>query len=188
MQDSPEKPEFEERVIEINRVARTVKGGRRIRFRAVVVIGNHQGSVGIGVAKAAEVQAAVKKAFTQAKRSLFSIPLHAGTIPHPTTGFFSGVTVMLKPARAGTSVIAGGPVRAIAEVAGIKNIITKSMGSSNKLNTIRATQQALLSFRPEKSRIAYQNPTQRVTVKAKNQKQKEEKHESNRASKKTNKK
>lgn len=188
MQDVPEAPEFEERVIEINRVARTVKGGRRIRFRAVVVIGNHQGSVGIGVAKAAEVQTAVKKAFTQAKRSLFTIPLHSGTIPHPTSGFFSGVTVILKPAREGTSVIAGGPVRAIAEVAGIKNIITKSMGSSNKLNTIRATQQAFLSFRSAKSRLPHQNMIPRTSVKKVSLKKKEEKHESERAPKKTNKK
>lgn len=187
MQDVPETPEFEERVIEINRVARTVKGGRRIRFRAVVVIGNHQGSVGIGVAKAAEVQTAVKKAFTKAKRSLFTIPLHAGTIPHPTSGFFSGVQVILKPAREGTSVIAGGPVRAIAEVAGIKNIITKSMGSSNKLNTIRATQLALLSFRSEKSRVPHQ-VIPRVSVKKESPKKKEEKNEPTRATKKTNKK
>ena len=187
MQDVPETPEFEERVIEINRVARTVKGGRRIRFRAVVVIGNHQGSVGIGVAKAAEVQTAVKKAFTKAKRSLFTIPLHAGTIPHPTSGFFSGVQVILKPAREGTSVIAGGPVRAIAEVAGIKNIITKSMGASNQLNTIRATQQALLSFRSEKSRIPHQ-VTPRVSVKKESPKKKEEENEPTRATKKTSKK
>lgn len=142
-------PEFEDRLIEINRVSRTVKGGRRIRFRALVVVGNRQGQVGIGLGKAAEVQAAIAAATTAAKRRIFSIPMKNGTILHQVTGIFSGSSVILKPAKPGTSVIAGGPVRAMADVAGITDIITKSLGSPNKLNTIRAMEVAFKSLRTE---------------------------------------
>lgn len=150
-------PEYEERIIQIDRVSRTVKGGRRIRFRVVTVVGDKNGKVGVGVAKAAEVQRAIQSSFEAAKRKMFTIPLVHFTIPHETRGSFSGSYVILKPAREGTSVIAGGPLRALAEVAGIKNIVTKSLGSSNKLNTIRAAQLALQSFRS--TRPAPPSPT-----------------------------
>ncbi|MCA9388378.1 30S ribosomal protein S5 [Candidatus Berkelbacteria bacterium] len=134
-----EKKEFEERVIEIDRVSRTVKGGKRMRFRALVVIGNRKGKVGMGLGKAGDVQSAVKKAVKVAKRDLIEVPIVNDTIPHEVTVKFGGAQVFLKPAAAGTSIIAGGAVRAVIELAGIRNILSKIIGSSNKINNVRAT-------------------------------------------------
>lgn len=139
-----EVKEFAEEVISIDRVSRVVAGGRRFRFRALVVIGDHKGQVGIGVAKAGEVSAAVQKAVAQAKRSLITVPLHRhGTIPHDVTARFAGAKVLLKPAAPGTGVIAGGALRRILEVAGVTDVLSKSLGSTNKLNNCYAALEAL---------------------------------------------
>ena len=144
-----EPSEFEERVIEVRRVARTVKGGRRIRFRALVVIGNKKGKVGMGIAKANDVAEAVKKAVAQAKKSLVVVPIIDGTIPYDVISKHGGAVVMLKPAASGTSIVAGGAVRAIAELAGITDLLSKMMGSSSKVNNITAMLKAFTSFNPE---------------------------------------
>ena len=131
-----EKKEFEERVVTVDRVSRTVKGGKRMRFRALVVIGNRAGRVGMGLGKAGDVQGAIAKAVTQAKKHLISVPIVNGTIPHEATTKFGAARVFLKPAPAGTSIIAGGPIRAVIELAGIGNILSKIIGSTNKINII----------------------------------------------------
>jgi small subunit ribosomal protein S5 len=143
-----EAPEFEERVIEVSRVARTVKGGRRIRFRALVVIGNHKGKIGMGLGKSNDVSEAVKKAVAQAKKKLVTIPIIDGTIPYEVTSKHGSAVVMLKPAASGTSIVAGGSVRAIADLAGITDLLSKMLGSANKVNNIIATFKALSSFNP----------------------------------------
>ncbi|MDO8444475.1 MAG: 30S ribosomal protein S5 [bacterium] len=144
-----EPSEFEERVIEVRRVARTVKGGRRIRFRVLVVIGNKKGKVGMGIAKANDVAEAVKKAVAQAKKNMIIVPIIDGTIPYDVISKHGGAVVMLKPAASGTSIVAGGAVRAIAELAGITDLLSKMMGSSSKVNNITATLKAFTSFNPE---------------------------------------
>lgn len=141
-----EPSEFEERVIEVRRVARTVKGGRRIRFRALVVIGNRKGKVGMGIAKANDVSEAVKKAATQARKNLVVVPIIAGTIPYEIISKHGAAVVMLKPAASGTSIVAGGSVRAIAELAGISDLLSKMLGSASKVNNIIATMKAFSSF------------------------------------------
>jgi len=141
-----EPKEFEERVIEVRRVARTVKGGRRIRFRALVVIGNKKGKVGMGIAKANDVAEAVKKAVAQAKKTLIEVTIINGTIPYEVISKHGGAVVMLKPAASGTSIVAGGAVRAIAELAGITDLLSKMMGSSSKVNNITATLKAFSTF------------------------------------------
>lgn len=141
-----EPSEFEERVIEVRRVARTVKGGRRIRFRALVVIGNRKGKVGMGMAKATDVSEAVKKAVSQAKKNMVTVPVIDGTIPYDVISKHGAAVVMLKPAASGTSIVAGGAVRAIAELAGITDLLSKMMGSSSKVNNIIATMKAFGSF------------------------------------------
>lgn len=138
--------EFEERVIEVGRVARTVAGGRRIRFRALVVIGNRKGKVGMGLAKANDVSEAVRKAVAQAKKHIIEIPIIGGTIPYEVTHKFGSAVVMLKPAASGTSIVAGGSVRAVAELAGITDLLGKMLGSASKVNNIVATIEALSSF------------------------------------------
>lgn len=143
----PSGLEFSETVVKINRVAKVVKGGKRFHFSALVVVGNGAGIVGFGLGKALEVPDAIKKGASQAKKNLLEIPLVGTTIPHDITAHFGAGTVFMKPAVAGTGVIAGGPVRAICEAAGIKDILTKSFGSSNALNTIRATVSALKGLR-----------------------------------------
>lgn len=143
-----EEKEFEEKVIEVARISRVVKGGRRIRFRALLVIGDRKGRVGMGVAKANEVADAVRKATTKAKKNLINVPIINGTIPHEITSKFSAAVVMLRPATPGTSIVAGGSIRAVVELAGISDILTKSMGSQNKINNITATIKALQSFNP----------------------------------------
>lgn len=143
-----EEKQFDERVVHIDRVARVVKGGRRFRFRALVVIGDHKGKVGIGIAKGADVTAAVSKAVDVAKKSMTKIYIYKGTIPHETELRVGGAHILLKPASEGTGLIAGGVVRTVLEVAGIRNILSKSLGSSNKINVAYATVAALESIQP----------------------------------------
>ncbi len=160
--DKREAPEFEERVIEVRRVARTVKGGRRIRFRALVVIGNRKGKIGMGLGKSNDVSEAVRKAVTQAKKNLVIVPIINGTIPYEVTSKHGSAVVMLKPATSGTSIVAGGSVRAVADLAGITDILSKMLGSASKVNNIIATMKALSTFN-----VAY---TEKIREFAENQK------------------
>lgn len=131
--------EFEERVVSINHITKVVKGGRRYRFSAVVVVGDRKGKVGIGTGKAIEIPDAIKKAVEDAKKNLIEVPIINTTIPHEVLGVHGGGRVFLKPAIDGTGVIAGGPVRAVVELAGIQNILSKSLGSNTPINIVRAT-------------------------------------------------
>lgn len=143
-----ERPEFEEVVVQVNRVTRVVKGGRRLRFRALVVVGDRKGRVGAGVSKGQEVQTAVQKATLAAKKNLITVPLTKdGSIPHDITEQYGASKVILKPAAAGTSIIAGGAVRSVVTLAGIENILSKSLGSNNKVNVVMATINALKHFK-----------------------------------------
>ncbi len=144
----PEEKQFDERVVHIDRVARVVKGGRRFRFRALVVVGDHKNKVGIGTAKGADVTAAVSKAVDVAKKNMVTIPLYKGTLPHEAEAKVSGARILLKPASAGTGLIAGGVVRTVLEVAGVRNVLSKSLGSTNKINTAYATLAAMQSIVP----------------------------------------
>src|SRR5476651_1088074 len=140
---SAEKTQYIERVVAINRVAKVVKGGRRFSFTALVVVGDGDGSVGIGYGKAKEVPAAIAKGVEEAKKSFFKVPRIQQTIPHPVQGEAAAGVVLLKPASRGTGVIAGGPVRAVLECAGIHDVLSKSLGSSNTINIVHATVAAL---------------------------------------------
>jgi len=144
----PEEKQFDERTLNIDRVARVVKGGRRFRFRALVVVGDRKHKVGIGSAKGADVTAAVTKATEVAKKSFVTVSLYKGTLPHEIESKVSGARILLKPAAPGTGLIAGGVVRTILEVAGVKNALSKSLGSSNKTNTAYATIAALNGLVP----------------------------------------
>ena len=145
-----EEKQFDERTLDIDRVARVVKGGRRFRFRALVVIGDHKGGVGMGIAKGADVTTAITKATEIAKKELVRIALYKSTIPHEVEVRVSGSRILIKPASIGTGLIAGSVVRTILEVAGIKDVLSKSLGSSNKTNTAYATMAALQQLVPAK--------------------------------------
>ena len=160
--DAPK--EFEELVINIDRVSRVVKGGRRFRFKALVVVGNRKDKVGVGVAKGADVQAAVAKATSVAKKHLITLPLNGETIPHDSEVKFSGARVLIKPAAPGTGIIAGGVVRQIIGVTGIRNLLTKSLGSTNKVNIAYATIEALKSLVPRDQWLSAQ-PVKKVAKK-----------------------
>lgn len=147
---NPEGMELQERLIAVTRVSKVVKGGKRFGFRALVAVGNGDGIVGIGLGKAKEVPDAVRKAVEQAKKSLIRFPMRGTTIVHEVRGEFGASVVVLKPAAPGTGVIAGGTVRAIMEVAGVKDILTKSLGNSNPVNLARATIRGLLNLRDPK--------------------------------------
>ncbi len=138
-----EQKEFEESVIQIDRVTRVVKGGRRLRFRATVCIGDKKGKVGLGIGKSNEVRTAIEKAIAKAKKNLITVKLDGGTIPHQHRSRFKSAVVFMKPASEGTGIIAGGAIRKVLELAGVKDILTKSLGSTNKLNTAKVTVQAL---------------------------------------------
>ena len=145
--DANVEHELKETVVFVNRVSKVVKGGRRFGFTAMVVVGDTNGSVGIGYGKAKDVSDAIKKGVTKAKKEMYKIKTRKNTIPHVVTGIHSGAKVFLRPASPGTGVIAGGAVRAIIEAVGIQDILTKSLGSDNNLNIVRATIKALLSLK-----------------------------------------
>lgn len=174
-----EEKQFDERTLHIDRVARVVKGGRRFRFRALVVVGDRKHRVGIGTAKGADVTAAVTKAIEVAKKHMVTVPLYKGTLPHEAEAKVGGARILIKPASSGTGLIAGGVVRTVLEVAGVSNALSKSLGSTNKTNTAYATIAALQSLVPAKDwvvkpamtdtkkKVAAASPKAKATAKSK---------------------
>ena len=147
MQRNEQVSEFKEKLVAVNRVSKTVKGGRNMRFSALMVVGDENGRVGCGMGKAVEIPEAIRKGLDDAKKSMITVPLNGTTIPHEVVGVFGTGKVKMMPAPEGTGVIAGGPVRAVLEAVGIKNIVTKSIGSNNKINMVRATLAGLSQLR-----------------------------------------
>lgn len=149
-----EKPEFEQKMLDLARVTRVVKGGRRFRFRATLVIGDRKGRVGVGVAKGSDVSDSIQKAYNDARKNLITVELAGNTIPHDVSQKLGSAKVLLKPASEGRGVIAGGAVRAVVDLAGIRDIVSKSLGSSNKLNVARATVEALKKLKQSREKGA----------------------------------
>ncbi len=162
-----EEKQFDERVVYVNRVARVVKGGRRFRFQALIVAGDHKGRVGIGVSKGADVSAAVTKATDVAKKNMVKISLYKGTLTHEVEGRVGGSKILIMPAAPGTGLIAGGVVRTVLEVAGIENALSKSLGSSNRINTAYAAVNALMSMQPSSKWITKPAAAKKPAAKAK---------------------
>ena len=144
----PTESEWKEQVVQIRRVTKVVKGGKKLSFRAIVIVGNKKGQVGVGCAKASEVIIAIQKAIADGRKNLITVPIFKTTIPHPITGRSGAGAVMLRPASQGTGIIAGGAVRSVLELAGIENILSKSLGSKSPLNAANATLEALKALRP----------------------------------------
>jgi small subunit ribosomal protein S5 len=156
---------LKDKAVTINRVAKVVKGGKRFSFSALVVVGDGDGWVGVGKGKAAEVPSAIAKAVEQAKKNLLKIPLKSNTIPHEVHGFFGGEHVLLKPAQKGTGIIAGGAVRILLEVAGVQNIVAKTLGRGNPFNAVRATMEGLRQLRdPQEVREMRKGGVEHVAV------------------------
>ena len=149
-----EKPEFEERVVHISRNSKVVKGGRRFSFGALVVVGDRKGRVGYGLGKAAEVAEAIRKAGEVAKRNLTTVTMRGTTLPHDAIGKYSGAQVLIRTASEGTGIIAGGPCRAVLELAGVRDVLAKSLGSNNHLNVTKATLEALGQLRTKEEALA----------------------------------
>ena len=147
-QEVKPESEWKEQVVQIRRVTKVVKGGKKLSFRAIVIVGNQKGQVGVGCAKASEVIIAIQKAIADGRKNLITVPIFKTTIPHPITGRSGAGAVMLRPASQGTGIIAGGAVRSVLELAGIENILSKSLGSKSPLNAANATLEALKSLRP----------------------------------------
>ena len=147
MQRNEQVSEYNEKLVAVNRVSKTVKGGRNMRFSALMVVGDEKGKVGCGMGKAVEISEAIRKGLEDAKKSMITVPLDGTTIPHEVVGVFGTGKVKMLPAPEGTGVIAGGPVRAVLEACGIKDIVTKSIGSNNKINMVRATLAGLSQLR-----------------------------------------
>lgn len=156
----PREPkEFAQKTIEIARVTRVVAGGKRMRFRATVAIGDGKGRVGIGIAKGADVSTAVNKAVTAAKKRMITVPIVEESVPHQVLAKFKAATVLIKPAPKGTGVIAGGPIRSVMELAGVKNVVSKILGSSNKINNLYALMDGLKSLRTREQAAAARGKT-----------------------------
>lgn len=158
MREVVDKKEFEEEVLQLDRVTRVVKGGRRLRFRATVVIGDRAGKVGMGLGKATEVAEAIRKAVARAKKNLVKVPIVKETVPFPVHQKYKAAKIMIMPAVAGTGIIAGSATRRILELAGVKNVLAKSFGASNRINVAKATFEAIMQYHDRKVRLPESSP------------------------------